>query len=1049
MINFSDFHTKKDWQNIDVNSINRNQSHTRWGAWDSIDGALLGEYGTSPYIKSLNGVYRFKLYDNPESADEFFAPDFDDSGFSDITVPGNWEVQGFGEPIYTNVLYPWNHSTSEDYSIQASAAEKPVYNPPYIPSANPTGCYRSRFTVPENFDGRDVFITFDGVETVYYLWINGKPVGYSQDSKLPGEFNITGFLEPGENQLAVMVIRFADTSYVEDQDYWHISGIFRSVWLTSKPKQRIEDYKITAIPDVKMKTGVLTVDVSVSRTKYFADNKVKVSLFTKEEKKIAEGTGNIMATAEYRADAAATANSAKIVLEVDDIKLWDPENPTLYTVVVTLLDPDGKTLDIESCKTGFKLIEIKNGIVELNGKRLIVQGTNRHEHYWKTGRTVTRKHMLEEIKQMKRMNMNAVRTSHYPDMPEWYDLCDECGILVVCETNLETHGLAGMLTHDPAWSGVFLSRAVRMVQNYKNHVSIFSWSLGNESGTGANHAAMYGFIKEYDNTRLCQYEAGGPGKNISDIRGNMYAPVNEIVKMLCDPADDRPVILVEYLYQIRNSGGGMEHFVKLTKDYPRFQGGFTWDWQDKSLCGKTENGEDYFAYGGDFGESVVEDGTPPQGCPPFMTNNGLVLADLTWKPVAYEVKQAYCPVRIGKPTVYGWNIHLVEAEDEFVFDHFIDTTGCNDDKPQYSIIATLRENGIAIASETVAQPKTENFKFTIAHEKKPDRIYTIEFSIRQKGDTFYAEDGYELGLYQFPLNSIAGKTCDAKPESKPVKIDESGDVYTISGDGFNVTFDKKTGELKQLERNGTIYIRGGGLPSFNRPLTGLDAYINWGWVNVYAKTRAVSLSAPSTQILKSDEAVSLKFDYTLANEAPYNISCSVTYLISGTGKIDVNFNAYIDPSYKAILRAGLEFIIPQGFETLEYFGLGPVENYPDRKLSAYLAVHESTVEDMHFPFAPPAENGGHEDTRCIKIKNDDASIIFKSITPFHFDIHHNTINDYIDATHDHKLIRRPESYLHIDAMHAPIGSDMAWSTVLPPSGLNKTGSYNLTFEIIV
>jgi len=1048
MIKFKEFHSKNDWQNIDITAINRVQSHTRWGAWACEESAVKDEFGSSPNIKCLNGTYRFKLYDNPEAAEEFFKADFDDGGFDDINVPGNWELQGFGKPIYTNVHYPWNinrpdnRDREENYTIRPGKEEKRNFNPPYIPQENPTGCYRYRFTVPADFRDKDVFITFDGVETVYYLWINGKQVGYSQDSKLPSEFNITQYLTEGENLLAVMVLRFADSTYVEDQDYWHISGIYRSVRLTAKSRLRIRDFKITAIPDLSSKTGTINVDTTVSRIEDYADSKVKVAVYDSEHNKLAETTSTVQAMAQYRTDVIPTSNTARSVLDISDIKLWSPTEPALYTVTVTLLDPDGNITDIESSKTGFKLIEVENGIVKLNGKRLIIHGVNRHEHYWKTGRTLTREHMLEEIKCMKRMNMNAVRTSHYPDMPEWYDLCDEYGILLVCECNVETHGVAGMLTHDPAWSGVFLERAVRTVLNYKNHVSIFSWSLGNESGTGANHAAMYGFIKEYDPTRLCQYEAGNPVKNISDIRGSMYAPVNEILKMLCDPTDDRPVILVEFLYQIRNSGGGLEHFIKMTENYPRFQGGFIWDWQDKCLSGKTETGEEFFAYGGDFDEPVVESHEMMHGCPPFMTNNGVVLPDLTWKPVAYEIKQAYCPVRISRQGIHAWNYNSVNSEDEFVFRQTTDTV-------PYTITAIIRGNGSIIAQEPVPLPLDELFKFSIPFVRKPGCIYTIEFSVRQCGNTFYADDGYELGLYQFPLKSVASEKNSTKPPESSIIFTESNDAYFIYGNNFKTEFNNQTGELKSYEKNDVKYIQGGGLPIFNRPMTGLDAYTNWGWINEYAKVRALSLNMTKRQVLQGDGVICIIFDFSNTGDALYDVSCTVRYTVTGDGKIKVEYSADIDPSYKGVPRVGLEYVIPAGFEKLEYFGLGPVENYCDRKLSAYLAVHESTVEEQHFPFVPPSENGGHEETRRVSLKNDTGSTLcIKSKTPFHFDIHHSTVQDYIEATHDHKLRKHPESFLHIDAMHAPIGSEMAWSTAMPERFMKNKGSYYLKFEII-
>ncbi|MEG1427989.1 MAG: glycoside hydrolase family 2 TIM barrel-domain containing protein, partial [Oscillospiraceae bacterium] len=407
----------------------------------------------------------------------------------------------------------------ESCTIHPHKGGEGVPNPPMPPAHNPTGCYRREFTLPENFAGRRVYLSFEGVETAYYLWVNGNPVGYSEDSKLPSEFEITPYLQKGENLFALQVMRFSTATYEEDQDYWYLSGIYRNVWLLAKPQIAIEDYKITAIPDLHQGTGTVSADITVTRKDGFADFLVQLQVFD-GDRLLAEGQGEIMPIAWYRTQERPSGNTGRVTLKLDRAELWSPDSPKLYRGVITLLAPDGGKADVESCRFGFKTVEVKNGVVLLNGERLLVRGVNRHEHY-PMGRSVPKAHMIEEIRQMKRMNINSVRTCHYPDSPLWYDLCDEYGILLVCECNLETHGVEGLLSHNPDYAASYVERGVRMVKTHKNHVSIYSWSLGNESGFGGNHAAMYGFIKEYDHTRLCQYEAGEPEKNISDIRGNM------------------------------------------------------------------------------------------------------------------------------------------------------------------------------------------------------------------------------------------------------------------------------------------------------------------------------------------------------------------------------------------------------------------------------------------------------------------------------------------------------------------------------------------------
>lgn len=1044
--NRMEFHQNPDWQTLEVLSINRMPAHSRWGAYDTAARALEGEYGSSPYVCSLNGTYRFRLYDSPAEVDDFYRLEYDDAHFQDIPVPSNWEVEGFGKPIYTNTTYPWGKEEKECL-ISVKKGEKRLPNPPFVPQNNPTGCYRYFFELPQSFDGREVYLRFEGVETVFYLWINGEPVGYSQDSKLAAEFCITPYLKAGKNLLAVQVLRFADSTYLEDQDYWYLSGIYRDVWLLAKPKQHIEDIHWTALPDLHTGTGTFEIDTRVSREEHFADCTVRVSLYDAQKQLLAQKFGDIQAAAKYRTDQTPTANTARVSMALEQVSLWSPENPVLYTVVVELLSPQGDVLDIESSRFGFKRIEIRKGVVYLNGRRLLVRGVNRHDFCCQTGRTVSRDWMVKEITEMKRMNINAVRTCHYPDSPLWYELCDEYGLLLVCECNLETHGVMGGLTHSPQWATAFIERASRMVEQLKNHVSIFSWSLGNESGTGANHAAMYGFIKEYDPTRLCQYEAGQPGKNISDIRGNMYATYDSILKMLVDCEDDRPIILVEYLYQIRNSGGGMDRFVELMQRYPRFQGGFIWDWQDKALIAKDENGHAFYGYGGDFDEPFVEGFDRDGDCPRFMTCNGIVLPDLTWKPVAYEVKAGYAPVRISRPvqwsawqTTQPWNRFLLENQ--------------NAELPlsAFSCTAILRENGEIICEEELSLPnlkagEQQEFTYEIPHKKRPGCIYTIEFSVKRRAETFYNKADAEIGLFQFELENGPALPQTELPLYAAPEQKTEGSVLSLSANHAQLKIDLDTGKLVDFSRSGKVLLREIS-PCFDRPYTGLDALEGWGWYAEYEKIRKQTFIWKKPQVLVGENQVRVEVPFVQNDSSLPDIHGKLAYILKGNGELDLCADFHLDRSYRAVPRVGVECILPGEMDKLSYFGRGQNESYSDRILSAPLGVYQTNVSDEHFAFIPPSENGGHEDTRWVRLKDQSGcQVSMASQCPFHFDAHHSRIADYQAAGHDHELARRDETVVHIDAAHGPIGGDMAWSTAMPEKFRVSGGDYHLEVTI--
>lgn len=1022
-----DFHRIPEYLDIQTTSANREPAHVQLFSYDSFENALSCDSRKSPNTISLNGTYLFKLYDSPNSVDDFFRPGYPRDGFNRIQVPSNWEVSGFGEPVYTNVIMPFKKQSKEAYVSPKNDANLDIKTP-NIPYENPTGCYLYDFEIPSDFLDKNIFIRFDGVETAYYLWVNGSPCGYAEDSKLASEFNVTDLIKPGKNTIALEVLHFSKSSYLEDQDYWLLSGIFRNVWLYCKPKHFIRDYKIISTPALPFKCGDVTVDVFVNEDDGYSNNTVVTYLLDQNNKIIAESEpAEINQGRNYRVDYCPFHAAARTQMHVNEIELWTPEHPLLYTVVIELRDESENSIEFEATKTGFKKIEIKNGIVYLNDHRMVIHGVNRHDFCYKNGRAVTEDWMIKEIREMKRMNINAVRTCHYPDNTLWYDLCDRYGILLICECNVETHAVAGSLTQDSQWATGFLERAVRMFETHKNHVSIYSWSLGNESGTGPNHAAMAGFLKEADKTRLTQYEAGNPGKNISDIRGNMYAPYESIIKMLCDTEDDRPVILVEYLYQISNAGGGLSKFVQLTRDYKRFQGGYIWDWQDKCLVNKNKNGEDFFAYGGDFNESFVEN-----TCPRFMTCNGIVLPDLTWKPVAYAVQNAYMPISFsssgtGNVTITSFGVYTKEYECRRI----------------------IREDGYIISNEEFRIPDLEpdqqttvSIGYSIPENSEHD--YTCEFVLFNREDTWFKTKEEPVGFCQFDL-PVQNLKVTRKPYAgqKTVTETENG-IISLQNGNASVRIDSKQADIKSFAINGKDLILSSKI-CISRAYTGLDCAPGWGWRQETDKARNASIviDSKSARIIREENFVRTEFDFYVENAYP--IEGTFSYEFTNNGELILSLDADVSSSWKFLPRIGLEIELSELFDRFEYLGRGPVENYKDRKEGSYIGRFDSSIKENHFAFVPPAECGGHEDTKQITVystTDNEANLFIQSGTRFHFDILKNPPEDYMNAEHDFELPERKQSWLHLDIIHGDIGSNMAWSTVADENGLIRNARYS-------
>ncbi len=1038
------FGYRRDWENEAVTQINREQMHSPWGAYENGTQALTCDRYASANVLSLDGTWKFCLAPGPEAVPAgFWKPGFDSAAWADIQVPGNWEVQGFSKPIYTNFIYPFHLGKDEPYLQKpsltgGSADERFLMHPPYVPKDNPTGCYVRTFELPAAWDGKSVFVNFGGVESAFYLWVNGSPVGYSQDSKVPADFELTPFLKPGLNSMALQVMRWSDGTWLEDQDYWHISGISRPVRLIAKPAIHLRDWVIRATPNETGEGAAFYADVQLQELAGYADHTVRVELF--------DAAGTLVTQAEKKMNLhpgweSQRSTGVLFTLDLAAVQKWTPETPYLYTTVMTLLAPDGRVIDTESSRAGFRRIEIRQNVIYLNGVRMIFRGVNRHEHALETGRYVPKEHMRREILTMKQLNFNAVRTCHYPDDPTWYDLCDEYGICLVCEADVETHGVLGMLTNAPTWAPAFLERAVRMVLVHKNHPAIFSWSLGNESWKGPNHAAMANWIRYYDPTRLVQYESSGPEAIMSDIRGNMYAQPDQIINMLADHRDLRPVVLVEYLYQISNAGGGMHRFAELIERFERFQGGFVWDWQDKCLVATDAAGQKFCGYGGDFGEDLVE-----RTVPKHMTCNGVVLPDLTPKPVGYEVKNAQAPIQIVADDCEAGRFRLRNRHQA-------------GDTSWYTMTYTFRENGRALSSGTLPMPAAKPMSDAtfqvdmkaLLPERKAGCEYHLDVVVALAAATAWAPAGHEIHHAQFELARGASVTV-TEPARGAAKLAVTDTEIRVTGPGFVAVFSRQTGLLTSCEKGGTRYLAGGATANLARPQSGLDTDPHWGFYDLWLPLAPDKLTRQPGKVVAyalPDGTVRVETSAVLVSAASaYSIRDEMVYTVAGDGQIRIDGEIDIDRGFRHVPRVGIGLVLPAGFEALEWFGRGPGENYCDRLGHTPVAQYRATVTEQHFPFIPPSECGGHEETRWVKLTNGQGrSLIVDSAAPFHFDARHASIADYRSAAHDHQIARRAETFLNLDCRHAGIGGNMSWSTVIDEKHMVPAGAYRFRFDL--
>lgn len=940
---FSQSNGISDLENPQVQGRNRIAPHCSFIPQTSIQSALKDDPLTSPFYLSLNGIWKFKWVRNPDTRPkDFYRNDFDDNDWDEVQVPGNWEMQGFGQLIYLDEEYPF-----------------PPY-PPNIPEQwNPVGSYRREFILPENWVKRKVFICFSSVRSAFYLWVNGEKIGFSKGSKNPAEFDITSFLKQGKNVLAVQVFRWCDGSYLEGQDTWRLSGLERDVYLVSYPQTYIRDYNIIANLDNSYINGLLELKIQVrnSTDREIKDYSVRVLLQYDDQ--------TIFKTEQLCSLEPFEEKQLSFQKKVKKVKKWSAETPYLYDCVMCLFDSLGAPIEVVKSSIGFRKVEIKKGQLMVNGIPIYLKGVNRHEWHPVTGRFVKRETMVKDITLMKKFNINAVRTSHYPDSPEWYNLCDKYGLYVIDEANIETHGMRfhpqgfSLISDNPLWEKAFIDRTKRMYERDKNHPCIIIWSLGNEAGDGKNFEKTYAWLKDKDPSRPVQYEPAD-WQSHTDIVCPMYADIWFLEeKYNKDP--ERPLILCEYAHAMGNSVGNLQDYWDVFRKYDNLQGGFIWDWVDQTIQKKNKEGVKFWAYGGDFGE-------PESLADSNFCANGLVQADRSLKPHIWEVKKVYQNIWIEPVDVEKGVFSLI---NDF---NFINLSG-------FKITWEITGDGLGIdqgelASKNILPNQSQTFTIDLAKfKRKPGVEYFINFKSFTRKRRGVIPKGHLMAWDQIKLSQQhVNEEKEIAVNTDLSVVDKNKNLF-IRGKNFAIVFSKKKGTIDSWKFFNQELIKTGPKPNFWRAPTDNDRgngmQKRYGvWENAGPQKKIISLTVKEI----NQGVIEIKINSILSAG---NSQYTTLFKVFGDGRVWVN-NYYTAGSdtLPPLPRFGMQMKIPKEFNFIKWFGRGPQESYQDRKTGAAVGIYSGYVSDQFYPYVRPQETGNKTDVRWLSITNNNGIGMF-------------------------------------------------------------------------
>ena len=936
------------WENPHINGLHRLEASATSISFAGEEVALKVTRQSSDRYQSLNGQWKFNWSPTPETAPaNFEAPDFAAADWKLIAVPGNWELKGYGTAIYTNVRYPF------------------VVNPPFMAHKdNPVGCYITNFQLPEKWNGMRTILHFGAVSSAMYVWINGQEVGYSEDSFLPADFDITPYLVKGQNKLAVKVLRWSDGSYLEDQDHWRLSGIQREVYLEAVPNTYISDYEVKASLTDDNKDGLLQVRAKVSG---IDPNDAKgwqlnVQLWDAENKPLLKKPLARMLAQNFQLEKSNGFNQQgmpviAMTATIPDVKKWSSEYPNLYTCTISLIDASGKVQEVRSNKSGFRKIETGPFGLKVNGQKVLIQGANRHEFDQDNGKVLTFEGMLQDIKLMKQFNFNSVRTSHYPNDERWYDLCDEYGIYVMDEANLETHGLGSYLSQHPDWTNAYLERAVRMVQRDKNHPSIIFWSLGNESGSGANHAAMAGWIKAFDPDRPVHYEGAQLNPNLKekrdpsyvDMYSRMYAKI-PLMEAIANNGDSRPVIYCEYAHSMGNSTGNLFKFWDAFKKNTRMVGGYVWDWVDQGLRMKTTDGKTYWGYGGDHDEPINDDD---------FCLNGVVLPDRSVKAATWEFKKVMQNITVTPVDILNGKFIV---ENNFAFTPLSEFNGYWE----------FQENGITIQQGDLPSLNTaphSRTAITVSCKKpalQPGAEYYLRVRFKLKDNKSWADAGHEVSWDEFAIPYKTPPLADIIINKQyPLTYKDAGQHITIDGNNFTIQFDKSSAALINYTVGGVNLLSSPLVPNFWRAETDNDRLCGTANALRIWEKAAAGRQVKSVEVVKlSDYAVKVTIEAILLSvQGTYNN----TFVIDNNARIKVTSLLNIGKNAPDLVRMGMTMQVPNRYDNMSWFGRGPHENYEDKKVSAAVSLYKASVQKDYFLYPQPQESSNKTEVRWLQL----------------------------------------------------------------------------------
>ncbi len=1017
-INLASSTEQNDWENPEIVGINKELPHCTLMPYENIQKAIEGNRFTSKYFKSLNGNWKFHCVLKPDDRPlDFYKLDYDVSQWKEIPIPSNWQMQGYDIPIYLNIPY---------------AFEK---NPPYIQEHfNPVGSYSTEFEIPADWKDHQVFIHFDGVESAFYLWINGEKVGFSKDSRTPAEFNITKYIRDGKNILAAEVYRWSDGSYLECQDFWRLSGIYRNVYLFSVPQVHIRDFEVTCDLDEKYQDADLHITAKVWNFSGAAcwNPEIEVTLLDANHQSVGS---DILMNRNSVYIPSGDESIVKLKAFVKNPLKWSAEIPNLYTVILTLKDKDGNILEIESCKFGFRKVEIKNGQLLVNGDPILIKGVNRHEHDPDTGHYITLESMIKDIQLMKQHNINTVRTCHYPDDPQWYELCDKYGIYLIDEANIESHGMGydpdKTFANKPEWKKAHLDRIQRMVERDKNHPSVIIWSMGNEAGDGINFEAASDWIHHRDSSRPVHYERAQLRPH-TDIYCPMYASIEHLLKY-ASQKQDRPLIMCEYAHAMGNSVGNLQDYWDVIEKYDQLQGASIWDWVDQGIRKKTPDGREFWAYGGDFGEEKTDRN---------FCCNGLVLPNRAITPKLLEVKKVYQYIKFKA-------LDLKTGQFEIV-NHY-DFKNLNDVDIHWELLGDVRQIAKGVFSKPNIQPH-QSKKITIditSLQPEPGVEYFLNFSARTTEPQSLISAGHESAYEQFKL-PLATEVSKFDISRLPrLEFTQTENSISINGNNFNILFDKIKGTIASFKFKGTELIEAGLQPNFWRAPTDND------FGNSMDKRCTIWRAASSNRIVEKINVqqthpaqVTIEINFDLPDvKSKYR----TLYQIFGSGDVIVE-NHFIprDKELPELPRFGMTMQLPKAFEQVQWYGRGPHENYWDRNTSALVGVYKSTVREQFEPYVSPQENSYKTDVRWVAFLNNKGNGLMAVGMPLIcFSALHHTNEDLTQKSrgtmHPSDLKEQDFVFLNLDYKQMGVGGDDSWGARPHPQYTLPAQEYSYKF----